>query len=292
MTLPPKSPRLKLFKRLSTSRTGPRLTASEIVSSGRSWLALALDDMHADRRPLWGEPRAGAWHPSALGEPCDRLLVLSMLGYRGEAILPKLQRIFDAGNDIEARWLNRFTELGILLGSQVPVKRDIPPMISGKADALITHPYEMTRRLVVEIKSINSNGFRQLPPVSLDHEVNYHNLMALPTYIGNRIRKYMYQLQVYLVEGCGQATEGLLLFDNKDTQDFAEYSLLPNPELIAEKYANLIKLDGYRAMLTVPPCTCVSRDRGNVVCGYREAEVLPLTEVQSMTLRVAPQQAF
>ncbi len=244
------------------------------------WLALQLEEHYKDRRPVWGPPRdvQKGWKPSSLGKACDRELVAEVLGYQ-ERIPPKLRRIFDMGIDIEKRWLERFTKFGILLAAGTKVKRELEPRIIGKLDAKVRHPYETGRVILVEIKSINRDGFRQLPPVVMDPEENVRNLMKGSGYVGARVRQYMFQHQVYMVED--QVPEGLLLFDCKDNSEYADYAVSVDPELVAEQYARLILLTGYWSRAVVPPCSHSGLKEG--ICGYKAAEEVPVAELHRLS---------
>ena len=227
-----------------------------------NWIELALETHYVDARPTWGAPRRldQGFTPSSLGEPNDRLLVASLLGYRGEPIGERLQRIFDAGNDIEARWMVRFKNIGVLLAPKhekdgqvwLPNSAGSPLFFRGKIDALVEHKFESGRRFIVEIKSINPELYRQLPRLSLDPQVNYTALMGLQGALRDRIHKYMHQLQVYLREM--QMDEGMLLFDNKGTQEFLPFHVPRQDEFVDKIYERLVWLrDEYWSQRVLPP---------------------------------------
>lgn len=252
-----------------------------VVPSAESWLRLAMDKKYTDLRPMWSEPRQGGWRPSGMGEPCDRKTILGMMGYRGDLISTKLKRIFDMGNDIEARWRRRFQELGILENANQKIFMEGPPPVSGEYDVVVRHPYERTRRLLGEIKSINLNGFKKLPPPTADPEINFAGLMEISGDVGARIRKYMMQFQTYLY--MTKIPEGFLLFDCKNDSEFADYILDPKPEMVERELARLHRLDAYRPRLIVPPCTCVGSKSG--LCIYHPTEEVDLEtlKIQTMT---------
>ena len=147
-----------------------------------SWIGLALQQHYMESRPLWMTPRAveKGWTPSSLGEPNDRLMVAALLGYRDLYITEKLRRIFDAGNDIEARWGTRFKDIGVLedySDSQkwLPNNMGSPLKFSGKWDLLVRHKFETDRRFLVEVKSISPEGFMSLPMVSMNPQTNFRS---------------------------------------------------------------------------------------------------------------------
>ena len=264
--------------RLSLPKKTP--TIIRVGRSMDSWLELALREFYVDKRPLWGVPRMviKGWTPSSLGEPNDRLLISTLLGYRGEAISEKLQRIFDAGNDIEERWHKRFTDLGILKSKSIwiPKKPEHPVKFSGKIDAIITHKYEKNRDFLVEIKSISPEGFRALPSVSMSPETNFVQLLEVKNITGTRIRKYMQQLQVYLYTM--NMEEGILLFDNKGNQDFHTYSILRNDDFIQGIFDRLIRLQEYWKEGILPPWN--GGKSKELLGNYKPDEDVPVDEMR------------
>ena len=249
-----------------------------------SWLQVEMKNHYTDRRPVWGEARpvAKGWTPSSVGYTNDRLVVAGLLGYRGEVISQKLQRIFDAGNDIEDRWIKRFKALGVYIDNNVWIPRTGVEGLefSGKMDALVRHPYEAGRRFVVEIKSISPIGFEQLPRVSMSSDVNYANLQAMRGDVGDRMRRYLLQLQLYLV--CTGDREGLLLMDNKGNQDFRDYYIESKPDVIATLRERLLMLqEEYWAKELIPPWLGSSRSK-DIMATYRSGEVVSLAEMREV----------
>tara|TARA_R110002020_G_scaffold89067_2_gene217968 strand:- start:3013 stop:3693 length:681 start_codon:yes stop_codon:yes gene_type:complete len=154
------------------------------------WLNKMVDDYLTGTMT---SPRSGVFHPSTLSNKCDRAVWLIYNGQMPETELdPKLNRIFQNGNYLEKRIESWFKNLGILMGSEVPVKH-INPEMSGRIDFLIRH--EEHGIVPVELKSINSAGFGKLRTAREDHET---------------------QLQIYL--NIGKYDIGTVFYENKDNQ--------------------------------------------------------------------------
>ena len=265
-----------------------RVAPAKIISAQMmgNWLESELNRFYADSRPLWMEPRpvSKGWTPSSLGESNDRLLVASLLGYRGDAISPRLRMIFDAGNDIEARWVIRFKDIGVFLatGLWLP-KTPIQGLhISGKIDILIQHPYEKDREFLVEVKSISPDGFRQLPALSNSPQENFWNLMDVRGEVGARIQRYMQQLQIYLV-GLGKE-EGMLLFDNKGNQDYRAYSLVRDDDFVDKivKRCQALQRDYWEKRL-IPPWPGGKSNSKSLLAVYKPDEVVSLDEFKEVS---------
>lgn len=159
-----------------------------------SWLASYVDDHLVKSRTPRVDP--GWFHPSELSTPCDRRLAFSYLGIpkKESGHTAKLLRIFHNGDWVHRRWQSYLRAFGLLIGREVKFEVDNPP-IRGSADAVIRHPVSGNSS-VVEIKSINSNGFSRLSTYRDDHF--------------NQINIYMGALGI---------DEGHILYENKDTQD-------------------------------------------------------------------------
>lgn len=132
---------------------------------------------------------------------------------------PRILRLFDHGNYIHELIIKALSGQKVLRGDEVNIPAN--NLVSGRADALIQVAGE---DYVVDIKSINSMGFRVLAEPSLE---------------------YVYQIQLYL--HFFQINQGVLLYVNKDTQDLKEFlidydeelchRLLDGLELLGQKIA-------------------------------------------------------
>jgi hypothetical protein len=154
------------------------------------WLNTALDEyLTSTMTPS----RSGVFHPSTLSNKCDRAVWLIYNGQMPETKLePILNRIFQNGSYLEKRVEVWFKELGILMGQEVKVKHENPPM-SGRIDFLIKHKEHGI--VPVELKSINNYYFGKLNGPREDHKT---------------------QLQMYL--NIGHYDIGTVFYENKDNQ--------------------------------------------------------------------------
>jgi len=172
-------------------------------------------------------PRSGVFHPSTLSNSCDKAVWLIYHGHMVESKLePTLNRIFQNGNYLEKRVESWFSSLGILLGSEIPVKYEIPS-ISGRIDFLIKHQeYQV---LPVELKSINTNGFSRLSGPKKEHKV---------------------QLQMYL--NMGNYDMGTVLYENKNDQQIKTFLVERNKDEWEKIIERCFKI---QAMIE-PPTKC------------------------------------
>jgi len=183
------------IKQIKTSKPHRQRQAVKISQEQDSWLTETLDTY------LTGTmfpPRVGVFHPSTLSNSCDRAVWLT---YHGKMISTKLEpvlnRIFQTGNSLEKRveiWLSK---LGILMGREVSVRLDSPP-ISGRIDFIIRHKKHGISP--IELKSINTAGFGKLTRPKPEHEL---------------------QLQMYL--NLGSYPLGTVLYENKNDQKLKSF---------------------------------------------------------------------
>jgi len=145
--------------------------------------------------------RVGVFYPSMLGNECDRYLYLAYRGVLPQQVISSgTQRIFDTGSSLEDRMTKYFEQMGILKGREIPLKCDNPP-ISGRADFLLAH--EEHEEIVLELKSINDKGFK--------------NLYSKPK------PEHSIQLQIYLQ--LLDKAYGIVLYENKNDQKLKAFKV-------------------------------------------------------------------
>ena len=172
-------------------------------------------------------PRKGVFHPSTLSNKCDRSVWLIYHGQMPKVKLePKLNRIFQNGNYLEKRIQTWFQELGILMGQEVKVKHDNPPM-SGRIDFLIKH--NQYGILPIELKSINSSSFSNLKGPKPEH---------------------MIQLQIYL--DIGNYDIGTVFYENKNNQDIKTFLVKRDLKQWDDILTRCFKIQN----MAVPPDKC------------------------------------
>jgi len=162
--------------------------------SNENWLLPFVEDHLIQAREARYD--VGWFHPSSLHSLCDRKLAFEYLGIKRQdhAIRAQTLRIFHNGEMVHRRWQAYFRAMKLLVEKEAKFVIDSPP-IRGSADAIIVHPVSGDHS-IVEIKSINSNGFSRL-----DAPMGHH----------------FDQLNIYL--GGHKIRDGLVLYENKNTQE-------------------------------------------------------------------------
>ncbi len=264
-------------------RGGGLVTPADIAN--QSWLDMSIKDNHKSERPLWSPPRAieKGWTPSTMGEPCDRSVLLKLLGYRGEDFAAKMLRMFELGVVIEKMWQKKFRDWGILLEANKKATFEGPPKLSYEIDVKVRHPFERTRHLIGEIKSCNVRSFKLLPPKTMDPVANYNALVGIQDrYFGVLVRKYMNQLMMYLY--AEDVHEGFLLFDCKDNSDYMDYylTLEAGMEGLTKSLARTKRLQVYWQDQTVPGCTHTGK-RWDPLCDMQPDDDVDLEQFKLWT---------
>lgn len=197
------------------------------------WLLETLDThLITPQRP----PRKGVFYPSALGSKCDRFLYNSYFGLVQEQVIePITRRIFDCGDYLGLRYEKYFEKMGVLVGTEIPLKSDVPP-ISGRLDFLIKH--EQKQLAVIELKSIGASGFRALTKKPKDD--------------------HFIQIQIYLALTGHEY--GVLLYENKDSQRVKAFAINKDNEVweqLVDRCANIMAMKEQPSICTgLRYCPC------------------------------------
>ena len=157
------------------------------------WLVKSIDNALLESREDRHSNNKEIFHPSSLGNPCDRYLYLH---YHGLLIQKKidaqLRRIFDHGSSAEYRYCKYFEKMRVLIGQEVQARIEYPP-IHGRADFQLF--FQDYGHILVELKTINDAGFKKLNEPQSSHRI---------------------QLQTYL--NILNIDTGIVLYENKNNQ--------------------------------------------------------------------------
>ena len=162
---------------------------------------------------------------------CHRFIFFKFKQAPHPALEPRILRLFDHGNYIHRLVMNALKAQGVLEGEEV----NIPPqdLIAGRADALLKIRGE---RYILDVKSINGNGFKALKEPKKDH---------------------VYQVQLYL--HFFEIVKGILLYVNKDNQELKEFFIDYDQKLCLSLLNDLSVLQKDRVAQAVP-LFCISQD--------------------------------
>ena len=186
------------------------------------WLVKTLDD-RLQKQPY--PSRGGKFYPSVLSSPCDRYVYLAFFGRTvATPISANVRRIFDCGDYLGYRFSKYFKDMGIWVAEEQSVSLNDPP-IAGRYDFLIQH--EVYGKTVVELKSINDRGFKQL--------------------ITDPKPDHYLQLQIYL--NLLDIQHGIVLYENKNDQQVKCFEVTRSLEVWAKL---LERCERIRSMVSMP----------------------------------------
>lgn len=125
----------------------------------------------------------------------------------------RVKRILENGNYVHMRFQKLFAEMKILIAAEIQCNTDL---IHGRCDALITDGH---KNYVVDIKSCSSSVFKML------NEAKEQDILQLLF--------YMHTLHIY---------NGILLYENKDTQQIKSFNIAFDEQKIQKRIEELQKI--------------------------------------------------
>jgi hypothetical protein len=152
-------------------------------------------DQYLATRPK-DKRRIRCFHPSTLHKSAQYLYDAYLNGDNNQDFEPRLLRIFDNGHGVHYRLQRYLKEIGTLVETEVPVENQ-EYEICGSADGILKLG---KREGVLEIKSINANGFYATHEPKPDHII---------------------QINIYMF--CLGIPRGCVLYENKNNQELKEF---------------------------------------------------------------------
>lgn len=202
---------------------------------------LVLDDIVADmiRREITKQPRdrKQSFSSSAAGT-CQRRQIFQFLGIDpGGVTGPQLQNIFYDGTWRHLRWQATLLQAGILRDIEFPLVWDAMRSrgtMDGVGVVPDDHPNEKWRGLEFgfELKGINSFGYKSA--------------------VANGVKEeHLDQVHRYFLSGGFELF--VIIYENKDTQEWTEWVVEPDPARMERQRQELVALNGYVEREELPP---------------------------------------
>ena len=220
------------IKSIISSRGGD---SSDDNGNDGAWLTKQID-LHLEN-PIFENRKdsKGVFYASGLGNTCDRALFLLYHGLLPQSsVNAQLQRIFDHGHSTEARFRTYFERMRAFVADEVPARIEHPP-IHGRADFILTFPRLGIKRLILELKTINDNGFGRLVEPKPEHTI---------------------QLQCYL--NILNYQQGIVLYENKNNQNLKSFYLEKDENIFKDIIARCRRI---QRMEELPDIESVKHDR-------------------------------
>ena len=145
---------------------------------------------------------------------CPRAVFYSFKSMPKAKLDPIVQRKMEHGTFTHIRLMSALFGLGVVRATEIKIPED--QLFKGRADAIVTMGGEI---YVLEIKSMNNGFFKNLNQ---------------PNKAQNRqIQLYMHYFNI---------DKGIVLVENKDTQELKEFIVLKNEEEIAKVFSEFEEL--------------------------------------------------
>lgn len=175
--------------------------------TSKHWFESLIDDYLNIKT---GEARVSeTFSPSSAGQ-CPRLIQFRMNGQVYEEVEPRIKRIFENGNFMQARYRKFIEGAGKFVNEEVPVRIEIDGIIiKGRADMIVLDAYD--KQQLFEFKSINNRGFNEL--------------------IANQVPKTEHLMQWTIYSKGLDLPDGVILYENKDDQRMKPFQVKYSDEL-------------------------------------------------------------
>jgi hypothetical protein len=176
--------------------------------------------------------RRGTLSASSLGE-CERYQQFVFIGMPKLPMDAKNAAKVTNGAFMHLRWQMEGLTAGWLAQAEVPVKSDAYHLM-GTMDGVL---YEGS---ILELKSINSNGFRRVASFGPLHP-------------------HLFQMATYML--CSAKDKGVFLYENKDTQEYTEIVVDPEDLPMTEVLIKAEKMweSTQRKVLSEPLSDCMDK---------------------------------
>lgn len=199
-----------------------------------------VEENQANQAQRVAEGRIGKFYPSSVGR-CKREVAYQMLGYPGKSSSGQGLLIMDNGTYFHERMEATFKRMGIMIAPELKLVHD-ELRISGRSDAIVWNwlkkePVEndveielfdlagecvyqgpQSDTLIIELKSIKNKNYEKLPKTVAKME---HRM---------QLNLYMYLTGI---------RQGIVYYENKDTQEQKYYIVKYDQEMINKIIADI-----------------------------------------------------
>lgn len=204
-------------------------------SAGDDWLRPAITRHYAKLiAPGWKKPPKKKISPSSSYDPCPRAIQFKILGY-DTGSTEQGRRRMDNGTKMHERWEAVFLEMGISASAEEYLENETT---GGSYDIVLARIPEGSvldpkkdldpeLLYLVDLKSINSAGYRKLPTLS---SFGPNNLGALAKLHPGYVSQWL-EYSKLLADAGYPIGKGYLFFENKDNQDYQYFFVVDDEPL-------------------------------------------------------------
>lgn len=213
------------------------------------------------------------FYPSSVGM-CSRRIVYQMLGYSQKPMDPRILLIMENGTYMHERIEKILGDTGLLIAPEISFKKP-EWRISGRSDAIIYNfrPHKSNDNIITLKEPIyktdengecirDENGHR----IVIDEKVLYEGpdndvmIVELKSisdsgfkWISKRGPKENHKKQLQLYMYLTGIKEGMLLYENKNTQELKEFFISYDEKLVKEVVNQIVYVNEHVNKKTLPP---------------------------------------
>ncbi len=207
------------------------------------WLGDRIDTYYdKEVRAHWRKPKT-LISPSMAWSECPREIQIRLLGYQPR-FSPQTRRRMDNGTLVHHRWEGVFEDMGIVIMEE---KFMAGADIGGTPDNVIARlaekPIAPENMFLLEIKSINTNGWRKLPWVTAK-DGKYRGAAFAPTNMAALTKaqpRHITQWLAYdrlLAENGHDIGQGFIFYECKDNQNYGYFFVVRDDPLFEKLSEN------------------------------------------------------
>lgn len=187
------------------------------------------------------EGRTGKFYPSSVGQ-CKRKIAYQMLGYPGKPVPGQSLLVMDNGTYFHHRMEDLFERMGILIAPELKLYNE-ELRISGRSDAIIWNfmkkegvPYQSDEIIRLYQPSEDGDKLVYEGPASDVMIVEFKSIKSknYEKYLPKTKPKREHEMQLQLYFYLTGIREGLVYYENKDTQEHKYYHVTYNQEIVDE----------------------------------------------------------
>jgi CRISPR/Cas system-associated exonuclease Cas4 (RecB family) len=223
------------------------------------------------------EGRVGKFYPSSVGN-CRRKIAYQMMGYPGKTIPGKNLLIMDNGTYFHNRMEELFERMNILIAPELKLKHD-ELRISGRSDAIIWNFMKPEGAIVegdkeIELYKPTDDGeelvYKGLASDVMIVEFKSINTKNFEKYLPKTKPKKEHEMQLQLYFYLTGIREGLVYYENKNTQEQKYYHVTYDQSIIDEVISDIQYVIKHIDAGTLPPRDYQPLDFQCRYCDFRD----------------------
>ncbi len=186
---------------------------------------------------------------------CSRQVAMAMLQYPQEKLGPQQLLVFEHGNSMHERYQGYFEKMGILMAKELPLN-------SKSENQWTSHQCKILRIRGRTDAVVKVDGVDYIIELKSAKDKSFNNMKRYGPY-----DSYQDQLQLYMF--LTQIKKGLILIENKDNQDLAEFDFDYNEENASRLVKKINTINDYVMNLSLPPIELKPNSFDCTYCSYK-----------------------